>query len=1451
MNPPKGAFSTAPFSLFGTKLVFFIAILFAGLHATAARNPLSAGFYAGISSFAPSSGAPGTLIKIKGSGLAGATNVNIGNGAALIISTVDSTLTAMVMPGNVTGAVRVTTAGGAVLAAQATFTVLATPHPTAQMGPKLVDTTTYPKMIYLSGGTPPPGGVRYKSVNQGADVAVSADGNSAVVSSVTGLNYDNQYYGDPGSFTFYEKQQGKWKKTRFYAANSIYGVKQNTRLNADGTVLVNSGNNLEPTSVLEKKNGVWQKTSFFQFGSNADVSADGNTIILGYASVVQHRSGPEVNEFTTIYHRKNGSWTSDATPSEAITFGAGDAAGSVVAISGDAKTLAATSYFGYTYIMRFDGTAWQVQAKLPVAGGVTLNTDGNVLIESLSGSTSFYTRINGAWSKAQDIPETGKPSVTADTKVVMFPGYNGPVTYIRNTAGVWQKQDLGLPTSSASNVSISADGTTALSGFPDDASAGQILTKRYIFNTGSTTIPTDSTYITYPYGSATAYGIQPAAIIAGVSPATGSVGTVVKVKGTNLSGATQLTISGKKAVILSVNDNEVTAMAMPGTVNGSVSITTVAGTVSGGSFTVTPTLYPNVQKQPILADTTKYKRFTYEPQPYLNQGQSVAISADGKTALVGSRLGFSNFKPGGGPPIGGVSSYKNVDGEWLKDGVFPHQGWPGFGNSVALSGDGNTAVVGQLIVEQGKPFTANFFTRLNGVWNTNPFVTSFEVSGFAMTVDGNSIFATQGNNDRSNNDRTWSSAVLYQRKGNTWVMSDLKDNQGEHIVGVTVASVSADGSTLALAPMIHSNRYSNDFYPATSGIGFVYAKTDNGWQKQLSLEGILLGTVLSADGNVIVTRKMQVLVRTDTTWTLKQTLPEAGIPSISADGATIMITTDAGPVAYTRGTGMVWKKQANTYPKDQVQAAVSIALTPDATMAFIGNPRDSSTIPNRVRSSTTDSYSIYDFSLGGAYTYHIGEAVAAPGGYATLLNFTNTTATSTTLNWTNGPGGKRAVFLHVNAGSSPVLADLTTYTADAAAFSKGAQLGTTGWYCVYNGTGNTVNISNLTGGTKYYAVVIEYNGAPGLEKYYTTRMSPAYVVTPVVAQPTQASNLAFSNIGGTTSTVNWTNGSGTSRAVFISNSNSGAPLPANVYYSSNVRFGSGNQIGSSGWYCIYNGTGSTTNVIGLTSGGTYRVAVVEYNGTIDKPLYITNNIAPANLTTPITPPTAYTYGLTFSNTTFNSTKATWVSGNGTARAVFVRAGGKSAINPTTGVTYSANSTFGLGSQEGTSGWYCVYNGTANTTNIFGLSASSTYTVLVVEYNGTAGSEAYLKTGYNPASVTTTANIMRVASNGYNTTDLAPGLNGTGNSAVVANNILSPNGDGKNDTWIVSNIESYPENTVNVTDGGGNVVFSKKGYANDWAGTYRGGVLSEGTYYYTIDLGKSNLIKGFFTVVRDR
>lgn len=86
--------------------------------------------------------------------------------------------------------------------------------------------------------------------------------------------------------------------------------------------------------------------------------------------------------------------------------------------------------------------------------------------------------------------------------------------------------------------------------------------------------------------------------------------------------------------------------------------------------------------------------------------------------------------------------------------------------------------------------------------------------------------------------------------------------------------------------------------------------------------------------------------------------------------------------------------------------------------------------------------------------------------------------------------------------------------------------------------------------------------------------------------------------------------------------------------------------------------------------------------------------------------------------------------------------------------------------------------------------------------------------------------------------------------IVANNILTPNGDGKNDVWIIPYLTTmYPKNEVLVYDKKGKIVFRKQNYQNDWDGSFNGSYLNTGTYYYHINLGTGvKPVKGTLTIL---
>ena len=84
------------------------------------------------------------------------------------------------------------------------------------------------------------------------------------------------------------------------------------------------------------------------------------------------------------------------------------------------------------------------------------------------------------------------------------------------------------------------------------------------------------------------------------------------------------------------------------------------------------------------------------------------------------------------------------------------------------------------------------------------------------------------------------------------------------------------------------------------------------------------------------------------------------------------------------------------------------------------------------------------------------------------------------------------------------------------------------------------------------------------------------------------------------------------------------------------------------------------------------------------------------------------------------------------------------------------------------------------------------------------------------------------------------------------NVITPDGNGLNDTWKITNIETFEGADVYVYDRWGGEVLSVKGYQNDWEGVSGTDQLTDGTYYYVIKFTDSDKVyKGSLTVLRNK
>ncbi|HEY5691897.1 MAG TPA: FG-GAP-like repeat-containing protein [Cyclobacteriaceae bacterium] len=104
-----------------------------------------------------------------------------------------------------------------------------------------------------------------------------------------------------------------------------------------------------------------------------------------------------------------------------------------------------------------------------------------------------------------------------------------------------------------------------------------------------------------------------------------------------------------------------------------------------------------------------------------------------------------------------------------------------------------------------------------------------------------------------------------------------------------------------------------------------------------------------------------------------------------------------------------------------------------------------------------------------------------PSTQASNLVITQPFASVINVSWTNGNGSGRIVVAKQDGAVDQGPVDGVTYAASSS-FTNGDDLGG-GNYVVYNGTGNSVSVTEIQASTSYQFFVFEYNGSAGSENY--------------------------------------------------------------------------------------------------------------------------------------------------------------------------------------------------------------------------------------------------------------------------------------------------------------------------------------------------------------------------------
>jgi hypothetical protein len=357
-------------------------------------------------------------------------------------------------------------------------------------------------------------------------------------------------------------------------------------------------------------------------------------------------------------------------------------------------------------------------------------------------------------------------------------------------------------------------------------------------------------------------------------------------------------------------------------------------------------------------------------------GFGVALSSDGNTALIG----------GGGDNkgVGAAWVFTRTEGTWTQQGAkltgAGEKGAGHLGFRVALAADGNTALVGAP-GDNFKVGAAWVFTRTEATWTqqglkitgageitTSEHPGEFGV-GVALSADGNTALIG-GSGDNEEVGAVWA----FIRSGATWEAQGAKltgsGETGKARLGFNVA-LSEDGNTALIAGGGDNTEI---------GAAWVFTRSGITWEQQGSK---LTGSGETGKGHFGVSVRL------------------------SADGNTALIggVTDNFEIGaawvFTR-SGITWEQQGakltGAGESGKGLFGNSVALSADASTALIGGPND-------------------NLEKGAAWVF-VSPTPAAPtavtGAASTIKQ------TSATLNATVNPNNSAVIDCHFEYGTTPL-----------------------------------------------------------------------------------------------------------------------------------------------------------------------------------------------------------------------------------------------------------------------------------------------------------------------------------------------------------------------------------------------------------------------------------------------
>jgi uncharacterized protein (TIGR03437 family) len=405
---------------------------------------------------------------------------------------------------------------------------------------------------------------------------------------------------------------------------------------------------------------------------------------------------------------------------------------------------------------------------------------------------------------------------------------------------------------------------------------------------------------------------------------------------------------------------------------------------------------------------------------YSLQGSSVALSADGSTAIVGG--------PDDNGYAGAVWVYTRSAGVWTQQGgklvAADTAGKAQQGVSLALSADGNTAIVGGP-GDNNQAGAAWVYTRSGSVWTQQGRKLVGGGRSVALSADGNTAIV-----GACNGGSPLGGACVYTRSGGAWTQ------QGGILVAADAVGNAQQGTSVALSSDGNTAIVGGPLDNTGAGAAWVYTRSGGVWTQQG-------GKLVGSDGYGSSEQGASVALSSDGTTAIvggpNPTTQE--VPSANSGTGAAWVYTRSGGVWAQQGGKLVGTGAVGPYESE----GYSVALSSDGNTALVGGPNE-----NRGAGAVW----MYTRS-GGVWTQHgsklVGTGAAGPyesEGSSVALSSDGNTALVGGPSENNETG---AAWVFVNSRTAPVTRTITG-VVNGASFTAGGAVSPGSWVAIF-GTG--------------------------------------------------------------------------------------------------------------------------------------------------------------------------------------------------------------------------------------------------------------------------------------------------------------------------------------------------------------------------------------------------------------